>query len=134
MIEAAGGVVWRNTSRGRIEVLLVHRPRAGDWSLPKGKLAAFEAPLAAALREVFEETGLVCEAGVQLPSTNYLDRKRRHKRVRYWAMTPLAGEFRPNAEVDAVAWVRHDRAAARLSAPRDLPVVEALAELLVPAR
>ena len=33
---AAGGVVWRDGDDG-VEVLLVHRPRYDDWSLPKGK-------------------------------------------------------------------------------------------------
>ena len=36
-IVAAGGVVWRRDIEGEIEVLLVHRPRYDDWSLPKGK-------------------------------------------------------------------------------------------------
>ena len=38
VIEAAGGVVWRVTSRQHLKVLLVHRPRYHDWSMPKGKL------------------------------------------------------------------------------------------------
>ena len=42
-IVAAGGVVWRRDIEGEIEVLLVHRPRYDDWSLPKGKQEEVEA-------------------------------------------------------------------------------------------
>ena len=37
-ITAAGTVVLRDAPDGQTEVLLVHRPRYQDWSLPKGKL------------------------------------------------------------------------------------------------
>ena len=62
MIEAAGGVIWRRTSSDRVKVLVVHRPRYDDWSLPKGKLESGESAARAALREVEEETGLRCKA------------------------------------------------------------------------
>jgi 8-oxo-dGTP diphosphatase len=51
MVEAAGGVVWRTSaSAAGMEVLVVHRPRRRDWSLPKGKLDPGESYLAAAVR------------------------------------------------------------------------------------
>jgi 8-oxo-dGTP pyrophosphatase MutT (NUDIX family) len=40
-VNAAGGLVWRRADDGA-EVLLVHRPRYDDWSIPKGKLDAGE--------------------------------------------------------------------------------------------
>ena len=43
----------------RSKVLLIHRPRHKDWSLPKGKLDKGEHLLAAAVRECDEETGIV---------------------------------------------------------------------------
>ena len=55
-IHAAGGVLQRTSVSGP-EVLLIHRPRYDDWSLPKGKLKTWESWEAAALREVLEETG-----------------------------------------------------------------------------
>lgn len=132
-VEAAGGAVWRPGRRGP-EVLLVHRPRHGDWTLPKGKLDPGEAPEAAALREVEEETGLRCELGAGLPEVRYVDGAGRRKRVRYWAMRAGDGVFVPNAEVDEIHWVPLAAARAELSYRWDEPVLDALRELLAEAR
>lgn len=132
MIEAAGGVVWRSTGTWRVEVLLVHRPRRDDWSLPKGKLEAGETALECALREVREETGLRCIAGPELPETQGPDRKGRMKRVRYWAMQERTGVFRPNSEVDEVRWLRLDKVGSLLTYEADVTVVAGLARALTP--
>lgn len=129
MIEAAGGVIWRTTVEHAVEVLLVHRPRYDDWSLPKGKLEPGETHHAAALREVAEETGLVCRTGEELPEMRYRDRKDRPKRVRYWAMEVLSGEFASNDEVDEVRWTRLDEAAGLLSYRHDDEVLAGLRRL-----
>jgi 8-oxo-dGTP pyrophosphatase MutT (NUDIX family) len=132
VIEAAGGAVWRRTSKGALKVLLVHRPGYDDWTLPKGKLEVGETAKVAALREVEEETGLRCHLEVELPSVRYADRKGRPKRVRYWAMQPLDGTFEPNREVDEVRWVHVADAIVLLSYEHDEVVVEALRDLHVP--
>jgi len=116
----------RHSDRG-LEVLLVHRPRYDDWSLPKGKLNHHEDHAAAALREVEEETGMRCAMGRELPSTSYTDRRDRPKVVRYWAMTPISGSFTPSREVDDVRWVLVTEATGLLRRDRDRPVVTALA-------
>lgn len=103
-VTAAGGVVVRPAGDG-IEVAVVHRPRYGDWSLPKGKLEPGEGFAEAALREVEEETGLRCELGAELQPSRYRDRHGRGKLVRWWLMRPLGGEFEPNREVDAMRWL-----------------------------
>lgn len=126
LVEAAGGVVWRRSPQGALEILLVHRPRYDDWTVPKGKLGAGEPHAAAALREVEEETGLRCALGPELASTSYRDRKGRPKHVRYWAMTPVDGRFTPTAEVDEVRWLPVEAAKALLSYPRDSSVLDAL--------
>ena len=37
-VRASGGVVYRYDAEGSPEVAIIHRPRYGDWSLPKGKV------------------------------------------------------------------------------------------------
>ena len=130
MIEAAGGVVWRRSDEDGLQVLLVHRPRYDDWSLPKGKLARGEEAVDAAVREVREETGLICEVGAELASTRYLDRKERRKRARYWAMEPTGGSFVPNDEVDEIRWVRVADAAKLLSYRRDAAVLKSFKSVM----
>jgi 8-oxo-dGTP diphosphatase len=73
MIEAAGGVIWRPTGTAHVEVLVVHRRRQQDWSLPKGRLRRGETALACAIREVKEETGLRCTVEAELPVLLYRD-------------------------------------------------------------
>ena len=124
---AAGGVVWRRTEGGELEVLLIHRPKYDDWTLPKGKLDDGEGAADAALREVEEETGFSVALGDELPATDYHDRYGRPKHVEYWVMHITGGEFRPNKEVDEVKWLPLEVAKAALSYPRDRAVLEAFA-------
>jgi 8-oxo-dGTP pyrophosphatase MutT (NUDIX family) len=131
-VQAAGGVVWRGNGRG-VEVLVVHRPKYGDWTFPKGKLDPGETHEQAALREVEEETRLRCRLGVELAATSYDDRKGRPKQVRYWAMTVEAGDFQPTDEVDRVQWLRPEDAAGVLSYERDLEVLADFVARGVPA-
>lgn len=111
-------------------MLVIHRPHRKDWSLPKGKREPGETLVECAHREVHEETGYHCRLEQELPSTEYLDRKGRRKRVRYWVMHPVAGMFTPNAEVDKARWLSLDQACDLLTHDRDVPVVEALTEAL----
>ena len=125
MIRAAGGVVARAGVTG-LEVLLVHRPKYGDWSLPKGKALRGERDEECALREVEEETGLRCELGEELATTRYHDVHGRTKRVRYWLMTPIAGELEFQNEVDDGRWLSVEKARDLLSYARDVQVLGSL--------
>jgi 8-oxo-dGTP diphosphatase len=109
---AAGGIVLRE---GRI--LVVHRPRYDDWSLPKGKLKLGESWEQAALREVEEETGLRCELGELAGSTTY-----GLKEVRYFLMT-CDGEPRAQNEIDEVRWVPLAEVGELLTYERDIELV-----------
>ena len=120
VVQAAGGVVTRPAQDGDREVLVVHRPRYDDWTLPKGKLERGESPEDGALREVEEETGVRCALGGELPSHQYVDRNGRDKVVRYWEMTPVEARARePDDEVDEVRWVRAGDASTLLTYDAD---------------
>src|SRR5438876_601113 len=125
-VQAAGGVPMRRRDDGVVEVLLVHRPRYLDWTFPKGKVQDGERDEDAALRELREEAGLVCELGRELASTRYKDTKLRDKTVRYWVMENCSGSFESNDEVDRIEWLTLEEAAGRLSHRRDLDVLRSL--------
>jgi 8-oxo-dGTP diphosphatase len=125
-IEAAGGIVTREDDHGT-EVAVVHRPRYDDWSFPKGKLDRGETFEDAALREVREETGLVCKLGAELASARYEDNKGRPKVVRYWLMKVVDDPgFEPNDEVDELRWVALDAARELLTYERDRELLKSL--------
>ncbi len=121
MVVAAGAVV----SRKGPELLLVHRPRYDDWSFPKGKVDPGEHVTTTAVREVAEETGVDVRLGPPLSPQHYTVRngRTRDKIVHYWAGRVVGdhdvSSFRPNPEVDRVAWVRIGEVAKRLTYERD---------------
>jgi 8-oxo-dGTP diphosphatase len=138
VVEAAGALVWR-VRLGRLQVALVHRPRYDDWSWPKGKVDPGETILAAATREVAEETGHDVVLGIPLPGLEYPLSDGRTKRVHYWA-AQVAG--RPDAaalrarppvppasakEIDQLRWYDVAAASKRLTRDDDQ---EPLAELV----
>lgn len=126
VVRAAGGVPVRRVG-GELEMLVIHRARYGDWTLPKGKCEPDEADETCALREVAEETGLRCELGEELGSTEYVDGRGRPKRVRYWAMTVVAGDARPAPpEVDEVCWLPLATAREQLTYAHDRALLDAL--------
>lgn len=126
-VRAAGGVLWRD--HDGIEVVVVHRPRYGDWSFPKGKCETGEGEQDCARREVSEETGLKGELGAELTAVRYEDRHGQTKQVRYWAMSPTAAARGWDDEVDLVCWLPLDRAAQLLSYKRDLVVLNSFRAL-----
>ena len=124
-IKAAGAVAWRPGPGGSPEVLLVHRRRYDDWSLPKGKAIPGEPLPVTAVREVREEGGASLTLGRRLAQVRY-EVNGRPKRVSYWSarVTSLNDSAVPNDEVDTVAWLPPDAARGRLSYRQDRDVLD----------
>lgn len=124
-LRAAGAVVWRGEESDP-EVAVVHRPRYDDWTFPKGKLKPGEHVIAAALREVHEETGLTVRLGRALPPVHY-PLGGRLKRVDYWTARVLADDgFEPGDEVDEVRWLPAREARHLLTYQWDVGLLRAL--------
>ncbi|MEV6927174.1 NUDIX domain-containing protein [Dactylosporangium sp. NPDC051485] len=130
VVRAAGGVVWRRDG-GATEIVLVHRPRYNDWSLPKGKLDPGEHELTAAVREVFEETAVEAVPQVRLPSIRYLTGEPGvEKSVDFWSMRAAAWTPRPaDDEIEEARWVPATEAQSALSYAHDRGVVRAFLDL-----
>src|SRR6201986_368114 len=121
LILAAGAVAWRpGHDGGKPEVLLVHRKKYDDWSLPKGKTEPGETLPVTAVREVLEEGGAHLALGRRLSSVRY-SVGGRPKRVHYWSARVLSVDERavPNSEVDEVAWLPVARAVDKVSYAHD---------------
>lgn len=129
-IPAAGGVVWRPRD-GAPDILVVHRPRYDDWTLPKGKLHPDEPELLCAVREVQEEAGAQVAVQRRVGSTKYsVDSAR--KKVTFWSMRYIGGEFCANDEVDEVEWLRAGQAYRRLTYDGEREIVADWSTMPVP--
>ena len=114
-ILAAGAVVTREHPTRGTEVVLVHRKRYDDWTLPKGKVDAGESLPACAVREVLEETGVTIRLGTPLDQVSY-DQGGLPKRVNWWSASVVSATKRaPDHEVDVVSWLPIRAAVSRLS-------------------
>ena len=154
LVRSAGALVWRFTDPERvavpgepidpadIEVLMVHRPRYHDWSWPKGKTENGESLVAAAVREVEEETGQIITLGAPLTTQRYRLGSGQTKEVHYWVGTPVpAGDASerlrapvaraPRTEIDQTTWASPERAADMLTRRGDRRL---LADIVARAR
>ena len=120
-ILAAGGIVLRPAETPLVAVVRLRK--RNEWVLPKGKLDDGETWEDAALREVWEETGIRAALREELSPVEYTDPKGRPKTVRYWRMEPLEGDFVPNSEVDELRWLPVDEALRCLTYDHDRELV-----------
>ena len=153
MAKRSAGLLLHRRREGGLEVLLVHpggpfwaKRDLGAWSIPKGELDEAEDPLAAARREVEEETGLRVE-GPFAPLGAV--RQRGGKEVLAWAAPadldpaalrsstfevewpPRSGRRQRFPEVDRAAWFALDEARRRIL-PGQAPFLDQLEARITP--
>jgi|TARA_Y100000814_G_scaffold272593_1_gene230124 ADP-ribose pyrophosphatase YjhB (NUDIX family) len=139
VIQAAGGVVWRDNS-GSIEVVLCSRHQKGSidlFVLPKGHVEHGERIEDAAVREVKEETGLAVRIESEvLPNIRYNVRSRENSRsspkvVYFYLMTEIGGNFlNHDEEFDEVGWFPIAEAEKLLTYDNHREVLAAVIEIL----
>lgn len=125
---AAGALCWRVVD-GTIRVLVIHRDRHGDVSLPKGKVDPGESLPQTAAREIAEETGLSAPLGAPLGTTEYVLPSGRQKIVYYWTMeidddAHESSTFAPSEEVARLEWLPPRQAREALTYPHDREVLD----------
>jgi predicted NUDIX family NTP pyrophosphohydrolase len=128
MAKRSAGILLYKRERGELLVLLVHpggpywrNKDKGAWSIPKGECGPREDPLAAAVREFAEETGLLL-AGDFEPLGELVQSSR--KTVSVWSSEgdfdpatlvsnvfemewpPRSGRLQSFPEADRAAWFR----------------------------
>jgi len=133
-VYAAGGVVWRVVD-GKVRLLLIHRTRYRDVTLPKGKVDPGETLAETAVREIHEETGIRVCLGVALGVSRYVLPSKKQKIVHYWSAEATddairASTFVPNKEIAALEWVSIKKARERLSYPVDIEILDGFARLV----
>ena len=125
-----GGPFWKNKD-------------AGAWSIPKGEIDLEEDPLAAALREFEEETGIKLEgAFIQLTPV----KQKAGKIIEAWMVEtdldagkiisneftmewpPRSGLMKRFPEVDKASWFSLDEARKKIN-PGQLPFIDAVEKL-----
>jgi len=133
-VYAAGGVVWRVVD-DKLRVLLIHRTKYRDVTLPKGKVDPGETLAETAVREIREETGIAVALGVPVGVSRYRLPSSRTKVVHYWAAEATeaavrASTFVPNKEIAAIEWVGLKKARKHLSYPVDIEILDEFVRLV----
>jgi 8-oxo-dGTP pyrophosphatase MutT (NUDIX family) len=108
-----------------------------EWCIPKGHLEKNETAEQAALREVFEETGLQAEVIEQLGEVNYQfiqDGSKISKTVHVYLMQQTGGELSfehdPHKEASELEWVKVSDLLDRLSHGNEKRIAKMAIELI----
>jgi 8-oxo-dGTP diphosphatase len=116
-ILAAGGIVVRGNTRPTVAIVQLRKD--GNWVLPKGKLNRGEDALAAAQREVREETGHAVTVK-EFVGTLCYEVNGRSKIVQFWRMHPNGGPARELMDdIKQVAWLPLEKAIRKLARPHE---------------
>lgn len=108
---SAGGLVF--DEQGRVAIIARHS-RSGhlEWCLPKGHIEKGETPQQTAVREVYEETGILGEVIDSIATIDYWftgTTQRVHKLVHHFALKRVGGELTvegdPDHEAEDAIWV-----------------------------
>ena len=136
---SAGGLVVDVVDGKAYAAVIARRNRAGrlEWCLPKGHLEGEETAPEAAVREIFEETGISGRVLRHLATIDYwfvgTDR-RVHKVVHHYLLEAMGGKLTtandPDHEAEDVAWVHLDDIPARLAYPNERRVVSTAWDVL----
>jgi 8-oxo-dGTP diphosphatase len=106
------------------------KPDMSPWWFPVGgSIESGETLAEAAVREVLEETGLLCRLADEIAPARYVDAKGRRKEVRYWLMEPVRVlDWAPNHEVDRRVWLPIGEADAVLTYEHDRALLARFAD------
>lgn len=145
---SAGGAVFRRrvprvaqvsrVPRGlEVEWLLIRQKGSKKWRLPKGNIEKRERSLDAAVREVWEETGIKAKIIEKLDSVRYfyiLKGTRVFKTVIFFLMECVGGNSRIDRrwahEIEEVGWLETRKAITCLAFPSEKKVLGKAAGIL----
>jgi 8-oxo-dGTP pyrophosphatase MutT (NUDIX family) len=135
---SSGGFVI-SKSDPNLVALMARFNRGGklEWCIPKGHLEQDETVEQAAIREVFEETGLEAQIIQHLGEVNYQfiqDGSKISKKVHVYLMQQTGGELSfahdPHKEASELEWVRVSELLARLSHGNEKRIAKLAIELI----
>jgi 8-oxo-dGTP pyrophosphatase MutT (NUDIX family) len=125
---SAGGVVFRRSGPGELEVALVGRRRPVRWALPKGTRRPNESLERTAVREVEEETGLQVRLLQPIGTIRYtfeLARIRYDKTVDFYLMQAIGGDTdKHDHEYEFAQWFPVGEAVRQIAYPNEARLVE----------
>ena len=135
---SSGGFVI-SKSDPNLVALMARFNRGGklEWCIPKGHLEQDETSEQAAIREVFEETGLEAQIIQHLGEVNYQfiqDGSKISKTVHVYLMKQTGGELSfdkdPHKEAPELEWVQVSELLARLSHGNEKRIAKLAIELI----
>lgn len=124
---SAGGVVFKKVT-GQTLILVARHSGHHGWVFPKGWIEEGETKMETALREVKEETGLVCEIVQPLTEVTYfyqLHGERIKKTVSYFLMNFISGDIKDHDwEMEEVEWLPQEKVLDKLTYQSDKKVFQ----------